>query len=353
MDAGAGTFKVLPYVRGKETDILALLSSAMGETIATPRTQAFWNWKHIENPFGYSYGLCAWDEEEKRVLSLRMLMRWLFNTPRGSTISAVRAVDTVTHPDCQRKGLFTILTTQAIHDLSAENVHLIFNTPNEKSLPGYLKMGWRNVHEWPMFIRLLRPGRFLFNAVFNHDFMPGKIPPWNSFFGKDMLPWISFRELYGDDVGKIIEIWENVRTRKEFRTIRTPAYCDWRYGRHPSVTYGVLPLEDEKRLAAFAVIRPNIRYGTKEAVLTDMFLRGPDAGLAARLMRGLTMNLNADYIIAHFAEGSFESKMIRRSLFFRIPGKGMIFTVRALNDSAGDLFNEGSWDLTLGDLEVF
>lgn len=351
MDEGLSI--ILPYVQGNEAPILSLLYTVMGETIATPRTEAFWKWKHLDNPFGNSYGLCAWDRQEKELMSLRMLMRWAFDTPSGKIIKAVRAVDTVTRPGCRRKKLFTRLTMKAIHDLSAEGVQFIFNTPNEKSLPGYLKMGWGIVSEWPMYIRLLRPARFIVKVALSHKNASDILPPWNRFFGKSILPWSSFRSLYGDDVEKTVDGWEHGRTRKGFRTERTLSYIDWRYGRHPSVIYGVFPVEDAKGLAAFAVLRPNIRYGAKEVVLTEVFLREADRELARQLMRGLGRNLNADYIVCHFADNSFEKMMLKNSHFFRVPWKSMTFTVKVLNDTAPDALRAANWDLTLGDLEIF
>ncbi len=70
--------------------------------------------------------------------------------PEGETLRAVRAVDTATHPDHQGKGIFTKLTLGAIPDLDDDGVDLIFNTPNDKSRPGYLKMGWSEVGRVPV-----------------------------------------------------------------------------------------------------------------------------------------------------------------------------------------------------------
>ena len=77
--------------------------------------------------------------------------------PRASTLRAVRAVDTATHPDHQGKGIFTKLTLGAIPDLRDDGVDAIFNTPNDKSRPGYLKMGWSQVGRVPVGVRVASP----------------------------------------------------------------------------------------------------------------------------------------------------------------------------------------------------
>ena len=71
-------------------------------------------------------------------------MRWEFQ--RGDEVfRCVRAVDTATHPDYQGRGLFTRLTKAALPELVADGVKFVFNTPNDQSRPGYLKMGWQAV----------------------------------------------------------------------------------------------------------------------------------------------------------------------------------------------------------------
>ena len=71
-------------------------------------------------------------------------MRWRFTTG-NTTVRAVRAVDTVTHPEYRRYGVFSALTNKAVEQAKNEGVDLIFNTPNNQVLPGYLKLGWNYV----------------------------------------------------------------------------------------------------------------------------------------------------------------------------------------------------------------
>ncbi|MCZ7631249.1 MAG: hypothetical protein M5U19_20355 [Microthrixaceae bacterium] len=56
-------------------------------------------------------------------------------------------------PSGRARGIFTKLTLGAIPDLRADGVGAIFNTPNDKSRPGYLKMGWSTVGRVPAAIR--------------------------------------------------------------------------------------------------------------------------------------------------------------------------------------------------------
>src|SRR4029079_3500391 len=96
-------------------------------------------WKHVDNAFGRSPMWVACDGE--RIAGFRAFMRWEFEGA-GEVKRAVRTVDTATHPDYQGQGIFTKLTLAGLEELAAEGVDFVFNTPNDKSRPGYLKMGW-------------------------------------------------------------------------------------------------------------------------------------------------------------------------------------------------------------------
>ena len=137
--------------------VLELLQAALGGGPAGVRPAEFFRWKHLENPFGRSFMLVA--EADGRIIGLRAFMRWRFRAD-DRVVHAVRAVDTATHPDYQGRGVFSMLTRRAIEEMRGE-VELIFNTPNEKSLPGYLKMGWQSVGRVPILVRPQHPVRLV------------------------------------------------------------------------------------------------------------------------------------------------------------------------------------------------
>lgn len=134
---GSISFNPITYSEDEIDKIIKLINSGLDPNF----TKEFFQWKHIENPFGKSYGLLAWDGD--KLIGLRLFMHWDFENPdTGEIIRSLRPVDTVVHDDYRGKGLFKSLTLQGIHNCKG-NYDLIFNTPNSNSLPGYLKMGWK------------------------------------------------------------------------------------------------------------------------------------------------------------------------------------------------------------------
>jgi len=345
-------YRVRPYQPEDIPAILALTRTALGDSGAVQKTEAFWHWKHQANPFGPSYGLYAWTDEEQMAVGLRVLMRWSYRTPDGQPFRAVRAVDTATHPAYQRRGIFSTLTRQAIDDLTKEGVHFIFNTPNQYSLPGYLKLGWQVVARWPLYMKILRPVRMGLRRL-GLGTAPPPVDRFEEFFRSGIVPWSVFIKQYGSAVINLVDSWESRRNQVGLRTPRNLDYLQWRYGLHPHQTYGVCPYEGTAGLAGFAVVRPNVRYSWQEIVITDIFLAESSPQSGRLLLQHLARQTKGDYLVAHFAEKTLERTMLKQSGFFRLPKKGLTFTVRALNLLRSDIVDPAAWDLTLGDLEVF
>jgi GNAT superfamily N-acetyltransferase len=136
-------------------EIIDVCGQALGWDPTKPN-DAFFRWKHLENPFGESPMWVATDGDS--IVAVRAMMRWRFrHHPSNEVMNVVRAVDTATLPSHQGQGLFTKLTMAAVEELTAEGVAAVFNTPNAKSRPGYLKMGWVELGRVPIRVRPRTP----------------------------------------------------------------------------------------------------------------------------------------------------------------------------------------------------
>lgn len=329
--------------------VLELLRSTLGERATTRKTTDYWCWKHVESAFGPSYAVCAEDRTTGHLAALRALMRWRFADPMGTVHSAVRAVDTATHPGYQRRGLFTTLTRHALRELRETGVPFIFNTPNANSLPGYLKMGWRVVERWPVYIRPVRPLRTLWRAL------SGNRGPSLGPEASGLVEWGAFSREQAAQAADVLRGHERGRRRVGYRTERSLAYLDWRYGAHPNVRYGVYPLLDSAGLLeGFLVARPTTGVrGLTAMALTELFAREPSPAAVRRLLRSALRDVRCDYWSAHFARRTVEHQALTSTLFLKAPGRGYTWTALSLNAAGEDPTQPQAWDLTLGDMEIF
>lgn len=124
-----------------KSKIIELLQLSLGEA-KLKKTQEIWNFKHEKNPFGASPVFVA--EESNTLIGVRVFMQWRWQLQNDIWVS-YRAVDTATHPNYQGRGIFKTLTLKALDYIQEIGDCFVFNTPNEQSRPGYLKMGWKEV----------------------------------------------------------------------------------------------------------------------------------------------------------------------------------------------------------------
>ena len=142
------TLEIREVEPGDRPAINALLRQALGVG-DDPRYERFLEWKHRANPFGPSYEWVATVDGE--VVGYRSFLRWEL-VAGGVVRKAVRAVDTATDRNHLGKGIFRALTMHGIEHLASQDVSCVFNTPNDASRPGYLKMGWSVVGKLPVAI---------------------------------------------------------------------------------------------------------------------------------------------------------------------------------------------------------
>ena len=118
--------------------IVSLLIKNLNQNISEDN----FRWKHLENPFGQSYGQIALCND--KIIAVRIFMRWEFADLNGTIRKGLRPVDSVTDPNYRGKGIFNKLTNKCLENCLDKD-EIIFNTPNNNSLPLNLKLGWRKV----------------------------------------------------------------------------------------------------------------------------------------------------------------------------------------------------------------
>ena len=269
-------------------------------------------------------------------------MHWEFRAG-GRTVRAVRAVDTATHPDHRRTGVFSRLTRQALEALPAD-VALVFNTPNKASLPGYLKMGWRIAGRIPVAVRIRRPLGFLRGAAsVRTASKPARRRP--------SVDAESAAEALDDpDVAALLGEPEPPAVR--LTTPRSLGYLRWRYGSPPALDYHAVREERGGATHALAIFRVRPRGAVWEATVVELIGASDDADIGRRLLRRVAKASPVDHLACSFSAGAGSVRAARRSGFVRAPG-GITLAVRPLASPHPDPNDMRSWALSLGDLEVF
>jgi GNAT superfamily N-acetyltransferase len=293
-----------------------------------PDEQLF-HWKHRENPFGRSPAWVA--QAGEQLVGFRTLMRWEF-VGQGRVVRAVRAVDTVTAPEYRGRGIFSLLTKTAVAQMEAEGVDLVFNTPNDQSRPGYLKLGWQVVEQLPTG---MRPGKSLRSlARTGRSRVPAEL--WSQPCDVGVSP----AEAFADDAA-VHALLRDVSAGAEpscLRTRRTVPYLRWRYGLAP-LHYRVLTRGSDLGDGC-VVFRLRRRGSAVEAAIVEILV--PRPRLVRRLVRDVLRQTGADHAVA-LGHGW-------RDGLIPLPGQGPLLTARELCSTPP---GSGDWALELGDIELF
>ena len=350
--------------RATEDDLpqaLELAQAALGWRPEDPN-DAFFRWKHLDNPAGRSPMWVAVDtshpddggrdhrdpdhrdpdhrdpgdhDRRGRIVGFRVFLRWRFTDRDGRSRSAVRAVDTATHPDHQGRGIFRALTLGAIDELRAEGVDFVFNTPNAQSRPGYLKMGWQSVGRVPIAVRPRSP-------LAAYRMARARTPA-----GKWSRPTdagIPAPEALADDAA-LVNLLASLDRPRGLATDRTVEHLRWRYRFDPLHYRAVVAPGGVTD--GLAIFRVRDRGAATEAVLCEVLVPGGDRRLGAHLVREVARSTGADYVI-----GTTTTAVPRTTLPMPLIGQGPILTWRAVSPTA-QMPPLADWSLTMGDVELF
>lgn len=275
------------------------------DTVFGGGSEEWFRWKYSDNPY-VSHVPMFVAEHDGELVGARPYMAFRLRAGDERPLG-LQTGDTMVHPDHQRKGLFTRMTSRSMEyygDLSDDV--LTFSVPNAISRSGYLKLGCREVGQLAAGYRLQNPGAFVGGtaatvAPLVRPFASAALRAWSrrapvpddlTVTGYQSVTSTALADLYEQNVPHGIHALRNER------------FYDWRFARPEwqYETYLARPREDTEPVAGVVVGRTT-RDGTALAALTDVVpLVGGhvrERGLAAILDRVSGDHADADVLLAN------------------------------------------------------
>lgn len=238
--------------KADQTAVLALLNEVFseGQRTASKRDAAYWDWKFCNSPFGPSLLLVA--ESQGRLVAVNNWWSWSFSL-RGKVLRAYQPCDTAVAKDFRGKGLFKTLRLEGLRMAREEGIGLIYNFPNQNSLPGYLSLGWHRQASLPWMVRVLRPWAAL--RSFKAGGKTRSLPLEDAYLLQvDIL----------EEAGQQISPYDAV-----LRTHLVNGFFEWRYLQHPFRHYGMVAVSQGRKSCA-AVFTVNEQGPHRELVVVDL-----------------------------------------------------------------------------------
>lgn len=332
------------YRPADEASVLGLLNEVF--TIDS-MDEHWWRWKYELNPAGDPIRRVA--EAQGKIVGLRAFIPWRFEV-QGDSVVGYQAVDTVTHPVYQRRGVFTQLTQEALIEARRQGAAFIFNFPVYASLQGYLKMGWHKVAEIRWLIKVVDLPRLIFDALLSKQVSavrPLNCDPESAGRRSELMACLR-------NAG---QLWRQMGHGKPIVPFRDSAFLEWRYGLHPWFDYQLISAGKNSKDGGYIVYRAGRRRGRREALLMDFVVPLGDDETARHLVTKAELaakKARISYLATIIPKKTTQYHALRRAGFFPVPRKKIFFVVLPLDGRYSPEFLTcfDNWHLTLGDLDT-
>ena len=153
------------YKPGDEDGLIALWKAAFPEGESGRAELDYWNWQFRDPPAGAGrFRLAVVGDQivgQNVVIPVPMQVR-------GQSIQGTLSLDTMTHPDYLRQGIFTTLANELYDELGREGFPITYGFPNENSIGGFVrKLQWTHVCSLPLYVKPLRPAAIVDSVLSN------------------------------------------------------------------------------------------------------------------------------------------------------------------------------------------
>jgi len=340
------------YNNGDEKFILSLFNSISKRST---RELDHWYWKFKDNPAGLAPIHVA--EADGEIIGQYALMPLRMKVGQHYIIGA-QSLDTMTHPNYVRQGIFIELANRVYREAKDNGISIVYGFPNEYSHPGFVqKLDWIDLGPVPKMIKMLDLDHFLKKHIRN-TFMIKVARHFanivlRSIFRSKRLPKQSdytVNRIYNFDK-RIDDFWQNAENDFNILTVRNQEYLNWRYVNHPEGGYIIYLAEINNKIFGFIVLKI-LGKEIKTGYIVDILTMPKQSSVAQVLVlkaiehfRREKVNTVCCYILDN------RYYQVLKQNGFRQLSSTLRLCVRVIssNVSKNFIFNTLNWHITFGD----
>ncbi len=291
----------------------------------------YFNWKYCDNPAGEVVAYTATDGDTIAAFYGVIPELYIVN---GEPVKIYQSMDTMTHPNYQRRGLFSKLAKMTYrHILEAEKKFTIVGIPGTSSYPGFVnKLGWKDIHH------------------FKYVFLPKTVFKMRRLFGR----------VKDFEICKITEMDSNVAaflakrnlSGKPIQPYLFADFFDWRVFKNRTNKYQVLRIEQDDEMIGLCLYS----FGEKKRCFIHFlsFIEPKVTNEAlGSVLQYLFNECNAEFVYTWEPLDSFLNKAYQRYGFMKnLIGRGpfsyeipLIIYAQTPSTDAVDWYNIDNYDL--------
>lgn len=325
----------------------------INNTLNINQTKEWFDWKFHNNPYD-SNSLIFGAVENNNIIGMQPYMPYLVSDGKGNKIKAAKACHTAVNKNYRRQGIFSNSLKVSYEYFKKNGYKLLFVYPNNNSLPGYLKMGWKDIG--------VIDGHFYFNSLsrilykkFDNVFLKYITIPFdliidsltdNKFNYKDLL--IKNKFINKNDV---VNFNNNI-----YKIYKDSSYFKWRFIQVPQQNYEFITIYRNNKLNGYAVITTKIIDNVKHGIIVDYNYINKNIFeiiLKHSILKLKSLNC-ALFKIVFTKDSSVINNILKKYLFFSRknfpikyfnPARRMLIKVIDENYFEEDIFKIKNWEL--------
>ena len=275
-------------------------------------------------------------------------------TVDGEPLQGALSLDTMTGENYRKRGLFVHLAIEAYRTATEQGLQFVYGSPNDNSLPGFLKyLGWVKLPEPPV-LATARPLRWgLGRLGLGRSRRNRRIEQ-----GPEGARTVEIGAT--DHIGeRFDELWNLAKGQLRIAAVRDAAFWKWRY-LQPSAQARIFAVTDDRGalIGAIGTCKVDKREGTRGFIMDALFAPGWP-GVPRWALRRVCAELAADgcrAIVAVVTPGNPWGDAYRSARFFAIPDRyrpTFRLAVASFRERADALVSRpADWYLTYADSDV-
>ena len=314
------------------------------------------NWQYLNNPAGSPF-LFTSKEISAGQLAGQYLVIPMEYQVKGKIIAGSLSLNTLTHPDHQRKGLFTKMANAAYKDCAENDNFFTIGFPNPMSYPGFVKkLSFEHLGYIPLLIKPLKPLSILFSYFKKDKEKHGGEIEFMHKVIKSNIKEFDFNNK--QDQNKYESFWKRIKMKYPISSNKDFNFLKWRYNDHPTKIYKIFYSHENDEINGIIIIRAEQVWGFNVGMIMDLMQLNLRDKTLLKFASKSFRQMNLDFIAAlHSKIGEYE--ILKKCNFLKIPQKllpqKIHFIVRQNKsfENVSEILKRENWKLTFGDYDVF
>ncbi|MGC4057591.1 MAG: GNAT family N-acetyltransferase [Chitinophagaceae bacterium] len=219
-------------IRPTDTADFSRLTDMFALCLGRRVDDSYFRWKYLENPSGPVVAFEAFEQDN--IAAFYGVIPECYADGQEKFL-AYQSMDTMTHPNYQKKGLFVKLAKHTYAAVQAKHPELlIVGVPGSNSFHGFVnKLDWKHLIDIPYI--------FTHRAAFTA----------RNIFRRDRTVQITELSSFTEDIQGFLDRF--YATQKMIRPVYDVATLNWKVFRHPFKTFKVLSLKRDSRIEGLMI----------------------------------------------------------------------------------------------------